>query len=117
MKLRGNWSYPTPVKFGAGRISELATHVKAAGLKKPLLVTDKALATLPITARALDRLAGILEVGGHLLAPKGRLFAMKGVNPTDEIAELPAGWVAGPVHRLVVPGLEGERHLVEVHRG
>ena len=60
MKLRGNWSYPTPVKFGAGRISELATHVKAAGLKKPLLVTDKALATLPITARALD----LLEEGG-----------------------------------------------------
>ena len=60
MKLRGNWSYPTLVKFGAGRISELATHVKAAGLKKPLLVTDKALATLPITARALD----LLEEGG-----------------------------------------------------
>ena len=60
MKLRGNWSYPTPVKFGAGRISELATHVKAAGLKRPLLVTDKALASLPITARALD----LLEEGG-----------------------------------------------------
>ena len=60
MKLRGNWSYPTPVKFGAGRISELATHVKAAGLKRPLLVTDKALASLPITARALD----LLEAGG-----------------------------------------------------
>jgi alcohol dehydrogenase class IV len=60
MKLRGNWSYPTPVKFGAGRIAELATHVKAAGLKKPLLVTDKALASLPITARALD----LLEEGG-----------------------------------------------------
>ena len=60
MKLRGNWSYPTPVKFGAGRIAELATHVKAAGLRKPLLVTDKALASLPITARALD----LLEAGG-----------------------------------------------------
>ena len=70
-----------------------------------------------ITARALDRLVGILEVGGHLLAPQGRLLAMKGVNPADEIAELPKGWVAGPVHRLAVPGLEGERHLVEVHRG
>jgi alcohol dehydrogenase class IV len=57
MKLRGNWSYPTQVKFGAGRISELADHCKAVGLKKPLLVTDKALATLPITAQALDILA------------------------------------------------------------
>jgi len=57
MNLRANWSYPTAVKFGAGRISELADHCKAAGLKKPLLVTDKALATLPITAQALDILA------------------------------------------------------------
>ncbi len=60
MKLKGNWSYPTAVKFGAGRIVELADHCKAAGLKRPLLVTDKALASLPITAQALD----ILEAGG-----------------------------------------------------
>jgi alcohol dehydrogenase class IV len=57
MNLRANWSYPTAVKFGAGRISELADHCKAVGLKKPLLVTDKALATLPITAQARDILA------------------------------------------------------------
>ena len=57
MNLRANWSYPTALKFGAGRISELADHCKAVGLKKPLLVTDKALATLPITAQALDILA------------------------------------------------------------
>jgi 16S rRNA (guanine527-N7)-methyltransferase len=69
-----------------------------------------------ITARALDRLAGILGVGGHLLAPQGRLLAMKGVFPRDELAELPAGWAGGAVHRLVVPGLDGERHLVEVRR-
>lgn len=54
---RANWSYPTAVKFGAGRISELAEQCKAAGLRKPLLVTDKALASLPITAQALDILA------------------------------------------------------------
>jgi alcohol dehydrogenase class IV len=57
---RMNWSYPTAVKFGAGRISELADHCKAVGLKKPLLVTDKALASLPITKQALD----ILDAGG-----------------------------------------------------
>lgn len=55
-----NWNYPTPIKFGPGRISELADHCKAVGLKKPLLVTDKALASLPITAQALD----VLEKGG-----------------------------------------------------
>lgn len=51
-----NWSYPTAIKFGVGRISELAEHCKAVGLKRPLLVTDKALASLPITAAALDGL-------------------------------------------------------------
>ena len=55
-----NWSYPTAIKFGVGRISELADHVKAVGLKAPLLVTDKALASLPITAAALD----VLEAAG-----------------------------------------------------
>ena len=69
-----------------------------------------------ITARALDRLAGILAVGGHLLAPGGRLLAMKGLHPADELAELPPGWTGGAVHRLTVPGLAGERHLVEVLR-
>ncbi|MCV2867903.1 iron-containing alcohol dehydrogenase [Defluviimonas sp. WL0002] len=55
-----NWSYPTAVKFGPGRIRELADHCKAAGIKRPLLVTDKALASLPITAQALD----ILDAAG-----------------------------------------------------
>ncbi|OIQ76675.1 NAD-dependent methanol dehydrogenase [mine drainage metagenome] len=55
-----NWSYPTLIKFGHGRIKELADHCKAVGLKRPLLVTDKALASLPITAAALD----ILEAAG-----------------------------------------------------
>ena len=55
-----NWSYPTAIKFGPGRITELADHCKAVGLKKPLLVTDKALAPLPITAQALE----IMAAGG-----------------------------------------------------
>ncbi|WP_376871545.1 iron-containing alcohol dehydrogenase [Albirhodobacter sp. R86504] len=54
--LTANWSYPTAVKFGAGRISELAEHCKSTGISRPLLVTDKALATLPITKAALDAL-------------------------------------------------------------
>jgi alcohol dehydrogenase class IV len=48
-----NWSYPTAIKFGVGRIAELAEHCAAAGVKKPLFVTDKALASLPITAEAV----------------------------------------------------------------
>lgn len=69
-----------------------------------------------ITARALDTLAGIIAVGGHLLSPSGRLLAMKGVNPVEEMAALPAGWTAVAVHTLTVPGLAAERHLVEVGR-
>jgi alcohol dehydrogenase class IV len=56
MNLRGNWNYPTSIKFGAGRISELAEVVKAAGIKKPLLVTDPFLATQPMVAAAKAQL-------------------------------------------------------------
>ena len=69
-----------------------------------------------ITARALATLPLILELGGHLLTPAGRLLAMKGVLPTDEIAALPAGWWLLASHPLHVPGLGAERHLVEVGR-
>lgn len=69
-----------------------------------------------ITARALDTLPGIIEVGGHLLGPGGRLLAMKGLRPDEEIAALPAGWRLESVHALAVPGLVGERHLVIVGR-
>ncbi|GGO29618.1 alcohol dehydrogenase [Gemmobacter aquaticus] len=48
-----NWSYPTAIKFGVGRISELAGHCMASGITNPLLVTDRALAALPITADAV----------------------------------------------------------------
>lgn len=69
-----------------------------------------------LTARALDTLAGIIEVGGHLVKPGGKLLAMKGVRPDEEIAVLPAGWTVSDVHALAVPGLIGERHLVIVAR-
>jgi 16S rRNA (guanine527-N7)-methyltransferase len=69
-----------------------------------------------LTARALDTLAGIIKVGGHLLKPSGKLLAMKGVRPDEEIAALPAGWTVSATHALSVPGLVGERHLVIVER-
>ena len=69
-----------------------------------------------ITARALATLPLILELGGHLLKPDGRLLAMKGIVPADEIAAMPAGWQVAAVHPLRVPGLGAERHLVEIVR-
>ena len=60
--------------------------------------------------------AQILALGGHLLGPGGRLLAMKGVHPEEEIAALPAGWVLAGTYPLHVPGLDAERHLVEIVR-
>ena len=51
-----NWSYPTAVRFGAGRINELPEVVKAAGMANPLLVTDPGLAGLPMVAEAISSL-------------------------------------------------------------
>jgi alcohol dehydrogenase class IV len=56
MQLSGNWSYPTSIRFGAGRISEIADACQTAGMNKPLLVTDRGLANLPITQSTLDLL-------------------------------------------------------------
>jgi 16S rRNA (guanine527-N7)-methyltransferase len=69
-----------------------------------------------ITARALATLPLIIELGGHLLKPGGRLLAMKAAVPDDEIAALPPGWRVETVHPLTVPGLAAERHLVVVGR-
>jgi alcohol dehydrogenase len=57
MDLRGNWNYPTTVRFGAGRIKELGAAVKAAGISKPLFVTDPVVAKMPMTKAAMDTLA------------------------------------------------------------
>ena len=54
---RANWNYPTAVRFGAGRIAELPEACRALGITRPLLVTDRGLASVPITKDALARLA------------------------------------------------------------
>ncbi|MFY0663074.1 MAG: iron-containing alcohol dehydrogenase [Natronospirillum sp.] len=74
-----NWSYPTNIKFGCGRIQELAEHCKAVGMSRPLLLTDKALAKLPITQTALD----VLEKAGLGRA----LFGEVDPNPTEQNLE------------------------------
>ena len=76
MQLNGNWNYPTPIRFGQGRISELVDACQSAGINRPLLVTDRGLKDLPITSQALD----LLEQGGL-----GRsLFADVDTNPSGQ---------------------------------
>ncbi|MDA9032591.1 iron-containing alcohol dehydrogenase [Amylibacter sp.] len=56
MTLNANWSYPTAIRFGAGRISEIADACFVVGIKKPLLVTDRGLAGMEITQKTLNLL-------------------------------------------------------------
>ena len=58
---KANWNYPTAIKFGPGRIAELPEALKAAGIAKPLLVTDAGLVNLPVTQKTIALLkdAGI----------------------------------------------------------
>ena len=79
MKLTGNWSFPAPVRFGAGRISEIGDACKAAGIKRPLLVTDRGLEEMEITARALD----LMQDAGLERA----LFAAVDPNPSERNLE------------------------------
>ncbi|MFC6636852.1 iron-containing alcohol dehydrogenase [Sulfitobacter sp. JBTF-M27] len=79
MSPTANWSYPTAIRFGAGRISEIAEACVAAGIQKPLLVTDRGLATMEITTKTLD----LLEAAGLGRA----FFADVDPNPNEKNAE------------------------------
>lgn len=62
--LRGNWTYPTSIRFGCGRVRELPDACRELGMRRPLLVTDSALAGLPIVNHAYERCrAAGLECG------------------------------------------------------
>jgi 16S rRNA (guanine527-N7)-methyltransferase len=67
-----------------------------------------------VVARALSSLADFAAYAGHLCAPDGRLLAMKGKRPDEEISAMPKSFRVLAVHRLKVPGLDEERHLVEL---
>jgi alcohol dehydrogenase len=56
-----NLNYPTAIKFGAGRIKELADHCRATGIMRPLFVTDPGLAAMPMTQAIVEdvRRAGL----------------------------------------------------------
>lgn len=65
-----------------------------------------------VVSRAFADLAEFVEQARHLVAPGGRLLAMKGVHPFEEIARLPATHRVENVVELAVPSLAAKRHLV-----
>ena len=77
--MHANWSFPTSVRFGAGRISELAESARAVGMSRPLVVTDRGLADSTIVAQALAVLAAD--------SLKATLFTGVEPNPTDHNLE------------------------------
>ncbi|MBM1816028.1 iron-containing alcohol dehydrogenase [Pseudosulfitobacter pseudonitzschiae] len=79
MTLTANWSYPTAIRFGAGRISEIAEACMAAGITKPLLITDRGLAGMDITQRTLD----LIDAAGLGRA----MFSDVDPNPTEVNAQ------------------------------
>lgn len=81
MTLRADWSYPTKIHLGAGRVKEVVEACTTTGIARPLLVTDKGLADLPMTTAMF----GLLEDAG--LGPS--LFS--GVDPNPDDTNLAAG--------------------------
>jgi len=78
MNITANWSYPTAIRFGAGRISEIPEACATAGIKKPLLITDHGLACMDITSKTLN----FLEAAGL-----GRsMFSDVDPNPNEKNA-------------------------------
>lgn len=67
-----------------------------------------------ITSRAFADLAEFVRLTRHLLTADGEWAALKGVYPFEEIAGLPAGTKLAGTEKLVVPGIDAERHLVHV---
>lgn len=69
-----------------------------------------------VVSRAMGSIENFVNWCGHLCAPGGRLLAMKGRYPEDELKAVPGGWKVAATHVLKVPGLDEQRHLVELCR-
>ena len=65
-----------------------------------------------MVSRAFADLATFARLARKHVAPGGALYAMKGVHPVEELAELPGDIEVIAERRLDVPGLHGTRHLI-----
>lgn len=69
-----------------------------------------------VISRAFSELKDLVDGAGHLCASDGRMLAMKGVHPFDEIARLPSNFAVEQVIPLNVPQVDGQRHLVVIKK-
>ena len=74
-----NWNYPTAIRVGSGRLSELPNVCQEAGMSAPLLVTDSGLATLPMVENAI--------IGCRDAGLRCELFSNIKPNPTGQNVE------------------------------
>jgi 16S rRNA (guanine527-N7)-methyltransferase len=102
---KARFAAQTAERLGCGNVT--VEHARAENYR-PFELFDT------VVARALSSLADFAAYAGHLCAPDGRLLAMKGKRPDEEISALPKSFRVLAVHRLKVPGLDDERHLVEL---
>jgi len=107
-----------------GKKARFVAHAaRSVGLSNVEVVNARAEAWRPgtpfdtVVCRAVGKVAEFVRVAGHLCAPDGRLLAMKGQHPAEELAGLPRGWRVQGIHPVTVPGLGAARHVVELQRG
>lgn len=67
-----------------------------------------------VMSRAFASLEDMTSGCRHLLKESGRFWAMKGIYPTDELKPLEKHYIVANSHALMIPGEEGERHLLEI---
>jgi 16S rRNA (guanine527-N7)-methyltransferase len=69
-----------------------------------------------VLSRAFTSVAEMVDKCEHLLNPDGRFLAMKGKFPQSELSLLAKDYKVDVSHRLTVPGVDGERHLIEISK-
>jgi len=92
-------------ELGLNNLSVLAGRVESLVPNQPYDV---------VISRAFSEIALFVKLTKHLLAPTGVWLAMKGVVPSQELAD--ANVTPSTIDVLNVAGLDAERHLITIKR-
>ena len=69
-----------------------------------------------VLSRAFSSIPDMLANCSHLISELGDFMAMKGKIPESELSQLDKNYKVSDLCRLVVPGVEGERHLIKINK-